>query len=53
MAAPGIPWLPVLGILSCLALMAALPGETWLRLVVWMAIGLVIYFLYGVKHVRR
>ncbi|MGA3062443.1 MAG: amino acid permease [Methylocystis sp.] len=51
--APGIPWLPVLGILSCLALMAALPGETWLRLVVWMAIGLVIYFLYGVKHVRR
>ncbi|HEY8071975.1 MAG TPA: amino acid permease C-terminal domain-containing protein, partial [Methylocystis sp.] len=51
--APGIPLLPILGILSCLALMAALPGETWLRLVVWMAIGLVIYFLYGVKHVRR
>ena len=51
--APGIPWLPILGILSCLALMAALPGETWIRLFVWMGIGLACYFLYGVQHARR
>ena len=51
--APGIPWLPFLGIGSCLALMAALPLDTWLRLLVWTGIGLVIYFLYGVKHAKR
>ena len=51
--APGIPLLPILGILSCFALMIALPGETWLRLVVWMGLGLVIYFLYGAKHAKR
>jgi basic amino acid/polyamine antiporter, APA family len=51
--APGIPWLPILGIASCLALMAALPLETWLRLIVWTAIGMAIYFFYGVKHAKR
>ena len=51
--APGIPWLPILGIASCIALMAALPEETWMRLLVWTAIGMAIYFSYGVRHARR
>jgi len=51
--APGVPWLPVLGILSCAALMIALPFDTWLRLIVWTGIGLAIYFGYGVTHAKR
>ncbi len=39
-----------MGVISAVLLMATLPGETWLRLVVWMAIGLVIYFAYGIRH---
>lgn len=51
--APGIPWLPVAGILSCFALMAALPLDTWLRLLIWTVIGVAIYLFYGVKHAKR
>jgi APA family basic amino acid/polyamine antiporter len=47
---PWVPFVPALSALVSLGLMAGLPGETWLRLVVWMAIGLVIYFAYGYKH---
>lgn len=47
---PGVPWVPVLGILSCLVLMVGLPPATWLRLVVWLVIGLVVYFCYGRHH---
>ena len=43
---------PVLGILSCLMLMFSLPAENWLRLVVWLLIGFVIYFTYGLHHSR-
>ena len=39
-----------MGVISAVLLMATLPGDTWLRLVVWMAIGLVIYFAYGMHH---
>jgi APA family basic amino acid/polyamine antiporter len=47
---PFVPLVPILGILSCLLLMFSLPSENWLRLIVWLAIGLVIYFSYGRKH---
>jgi APA family basic amino acid/polyamine antiporter len=43
---------PILGILCCLLLMFSLPAENWLRLFVWLAIGLVIYFAYGRRHSR-
>ena len=41
-----------MGVLSAVALMLTLKGDTWVRLVVWMAIGLVIYFVYGIRHSR-
>ena len=47
---PGVPVVPLLGIVFCLVLMAALPLLTWLRLVVWLGIGLAIYYFYGRKH---
>lgn len=47
---PGVPFVPVLGILFCLLLMSGLPLDTWLRLIVWLIIGLVVYFLYGRHH---
>jgi APA family basic amino acid/polyamine antiporter len=45
--APWVPVVPLLGAASCLGLMATLPLDTWLRLFVWMAIGLAIYAVYG------
>jgi APA family basic amino acid/polyamine antiporter len=47
---PFVPIFPVLGVFMCLALMLSLPLMTWIRFVVWLAIGLVIYFLYSVRH---
>jgi len=47
---PFVPFVPVMGILCCLGLMATLPGDTWIRLIVWLIIGLAIYFGYGYKH---
>ncbi|MBO0951553.1 amino acid permease [Fibrella forsythiae] len=47
---PWVPVVPILGILTCLVMMVSLPGDTWLRLVIWLAIGLVIYFAYGKKR---
>jgi APA family basic amino acid/polyamine antiporter len=44
---PGIPLVPILSILGALFLMANLPLETWIRFVVWLLIGLVIYYFYG------
>jgi APA family basic amino acid/polyamine antiporter len=48
--APFVPLVPILGILSCLLLMFSLPPENWLRLIIWLAIGFIIYFSYGRRH---
>jgi basic amino acid/polyamine antiporter, APA family len=47
---PFVPLVPILGIASCLLLMFSLPSENWLRLIVWLGIGFVIYFFYGRRH---
>jgi len=49
------PWVPVLPLLSAavsLTLMLGLPRATWERLILWMAIGIVVYFVYGRRHSR-
>ena len=47
---PFVPFIPILSAVVSLALMLGLPFDTWMRLVIWMAIGLVLYFAYGYKH---
>lgn len=47
---PMVPLVPVLGILTCLFMMVFLPMDTWIRLLVWMLIGMDIYLAYGVKN---
>jgi APA family basic amino acid/polyamine antiporter len=47
---PMSPLFPILGVLFCFVLMMSLPLETWIRFFAWLAIGLVIYRLYGVSH---
>ncbi|SOD04181.1 amino acid/polyamine/organocation transporter, APC superfamily, partial [bacterium JGI 053] len=47
---PLVPLVPGLGILTCGYMMIALPKDTWIRLIVWMALGLIIYFAYSRSH---
>ena len=47
---PFLPWVPILATLFCLAQMLSLPVQTWVRLVIWLVIGLSVYFLYGKRH---
>jgi APA family basic amino acid/polyamine antiporter len=49
---PGVPWVPIAGIVCCVAMMALLPVDTWVRLLAWLVIGLLIYFSYGKRHSR-
>ncbi|MGI8700560.1 MAG: amino acid permease [Nocardioidaceae bacterium] len=49
---PGVPAVPVLAVLAAVYLMLNLPAATWLRFLIWMAIGFVVYFLYSASHSR-
>jgi APA family basic amino acid/polyamine antiporter len=47
---PWVPLVPILGIITCVAMMVSLPQGTWIRLIVWLVIGLAVYFFYGKKN---
>ena len=49
---PWVPLVPILGIASCIYLMAGLPWVTWVRFGIWLAIGLVIYVFFGWRKSR-
>lgn len=50
---PFFPFVPIAGILGCLLLMFSLPAENWPRLLVWLGLGMVIYFTYGFWNSRQ
>jgi APA family basic amino acid/polyamine antiporter len=47
---PWVPFVPILGAAVCLLQMVSLPFDTWIRLIIWMVLGFVIYFTYGIKN---
>jgi basic amino acid/polyamine antiporter, APA family len=47
---PWVPVIPALGVFTCLFMMVFLPADTWIRLIVWMLIGLDVYASYGISH---
>lgn len=47
---PLVPFIPIAGIMVCIGLMLFLPADTWIRLLVWMLIGLDVYDAYGIQH---
>ena len=47
---PMVPLVPILGVIMCVALMLSLPILTWIRFFIWLALGMVIYLLYGKGH---
>jgi APA family basic amino acid/polyamine antiporter len=49
---PGVPVVPVLAVLAAVYLMLNLPGATWVRFFVWMAIGFIVYFAYSARNSR-
>jgi APA family basic amino acid/polyamine antiporter len=50
---PGSPWIPIAGVAACLYLMSGLPLSTWERLVIWLVVGMVIYFAYSRARAAR
>jgi basic amino acid/polyamine antiporter, APA family len=49
---PWVPLTPLISVVACFYLMYKLPGITWIRFGIWLLVGLVLYFLYGVRHSR-
>jgi len=49
---PLVPLVPILGIAICGYMMFGLPNDTWIRLLLWMGVGFLIYFVYGIRHSR-
>ena len=49
---PGVPFTPLISVLACAYLMFQLPAITWKRFGIWLLVGLVIYFVYGMRHSR-
>lgn len=49
---PWVPVVPILGAVICIGQTVLLPADTWIRLIIWMAIGIAIYFFYGRHHSR-
>jgi APA family basic amino acid/polyamine antiporter len=49
---PWVPWIPLAGVAACLFMMLFLPLETWTRLIIWMLIGMDVYYFYGSRHSR-
>ncbi|WP_283094234.1 amino acid permease C-terminal domain-containing protein, partial [Lactiplantibacillus plantarum] len=47
---PWVPFVPIMSIICCIFLLINLKPVTWTRFVVWLAIGMVVYFGYSVKH---
>lgn len=47
---PLSPVVPLFGVASCIFLMTGLPSITWVRFVVWLLVGFVVYFSYGIRH---
>lgn len=50
---PFVPWTPLLGILICFSMMLSLGVDNWLRLILWMGVGIIIYFSYGIWHSKE
>lgn len=50
---PWVPFVPIMGIVTSFAQMIALPFDTWLRLIIWMALGMVIYFWYSLPNLKK
>jgi hypothetical protein len=50
---PGVPYVPVVGACVCALLMLSLPSSNWVRLILWLALGMAVYVLWGHKNAKR